>query len=311
MAEHFVVAVELENLNNGLDLKTISYLNRVYVAVGPQQYQQAAKFLEEYFDLFNIYLNCTALTNIEDLLFLLNSGATKVFVTYSQFKEIVTNNLLIGQDIGRLIVSSTIPEGVKSIEKNVEHIRSQLATLVPNVPIGIQFHDIQDPKIIDALHRISKDERFPVKYVPLAHNTRDRFAEAIKDGHVPIVPARELTTDPKQYSTLLPVHLLITAALQSDRLDGLFPTVVADERGICLGLVYSSEKSIETALQSGCGVYHSRRHGLWIKGQESGNTQELVKIAMDCDTDALQFTVRQKGKGNHLLLCKISALRLQ
>ncbi|KAL2054190.1 hypothetical protein ABVK25_005331 [Lepraria finkii] len=144
---------------------------------------------------------------------------------------------------------------------------------------------------------MSKTEDYPSRYVTLAYNTRDHYVKAVKDGHVAIIPASELTTDPKKYPHLLPAHILITTGIQSDRPDGLFPTVVTDEHGICLGLVYSSEKSIEVALQSGCGVYQSRRHGLWIKGQESGNTQDLVSIVLDCDADALQFVVRQRGEG--------------
>ncbi len=88
------------------------------------------------------------------------------------------------------------------------------------------------------------------------------------------------------------------APLKSDRADGLYPTVVTDERGITLGLVYSSDESIAEALRTKRGVYHSRsRGGLWVKGETSGDTQELLSIAPDCDRDALRFTVRQAGVG--------------
>lgn len=88
------------------------------------------------------------------------------------------------------------------------------------------------------------------------------------------------------------------APLKSDRPDGLYPTVVTDERGITLGLVYSSDESIAEALRTNRGVYHSRsRGGLWVKGETSGDTQELLSITTDCDRDALRFTVRQAGGG--------------
>ena len=297
MTEHFLVGIDLDNLQNGLDLKTISFFRRVHIAVGLDHHQEACQFLEKNVDQFDIYFNCTALTNLEDVMFLLNSGATKVFVTHSQLEEIVSKGLLLGHDVGRLVVSLTFGEGEMDLKKKTEIVRSQIESLIPNVHVPIQLCDIQDVGKLDAVYRMSKQDKLPVRYVPLTHSTRGHFAEAIKDGHVPIIPATELTVDPKRYSELLPVHRLITDAIQSDRADGLFPTVVADERGICLGLVYSSGKSIETALQLGRGVYQSRRHGLWVKGEESGNTQELVSIAMDCDADALQFNVRQKGPG--------------
>ena len=90
----------------------------------------------------------------------------------------------------------------------------------------------------------------------------------------------------------------IAAPMRSDRADGLWPTVVVDELGVALGLVYSSAASVREAVRSMRGVYHSRsRGGLWIKGDTSGDVQELLGIRPDCDRDALRFTVRQRGRG--------------
>ena len=79
--------------------------------------------------------------------------------------------------------------------------------------------------------------------------------------------------------------------------DGLWPTVVVDERGIALGLCHSDLESLRAALERGQGVYHSRSRGLWIKGATSGATQELLRIDADCDRDCLRFTVRQQPPG--------------
>ncbi len=88
-----------------------------------------------------------------------------------------------------------------------------------------------------------------------------------------------------------------TAPLRSERTDGLWPTVVCDERGGALGLVWSSLDSVRTAIDEGIGVYHSRSRGLWRKGATSGATQALLRIDVDCDRDALRFAVRQAGAG--------------
>jgi phosphoribosyl-ATP pyrophosphohydrolase len=90
----------------------------------------------------------------------------------------------------------------------------------------------------------------------------------------------------------------LAATLRSDRPDGLWPTVVADESGKALGLAYSSAASLRQALATRRGVYQSRsRGGLWVKGETSGDTQELLRVDLDCDRDALRFTVRQAGRG--------------
>jgi phosphoribosyl-ATP pyrophosphohydrolase len=87
------------------------------------------------------------------------------------------------------------------------------------------------------------------------------------------------------------------ACLNSDRPDGLWPTMVCDEGGRALGLVWSDLESLETAIKEGRGVYHSRSRGLWRKGESSGDVQELLRVDADCDRDAIRFTVRQRGRG--------------
>jgi phosphoribosyl-ATP pyrophosphohydrolase len=89
----------------------------------------------------------------------------------------------------------------------------------------------------------------------------------------------------------------LAAMARSDRPDGLWPTVIVEPDGTALGLVYSSEQSLRESLETGRGVYHSRRRGLWVKGQTSGDTQELLRVDLDCDRDAMRFTVRQRGVG--------------
>jgi phosphoribosyl-ATP pyrophosphohydrolase len=90
----------------------------------------------------------------------------------------------------------------------------------------------------------------------------------------------------------------IAAPLVTDRPDGLYPTVICDEHGVALGLAYSSAASLRRAVALMQGVYWSRsRQEIWHKGATSGATQELLRIALDCDRDALRFTVRQQAPG--------------
>ena len=99
------------------------------------------------------------------------------------------------------------------------------------------------------------------------------------------------------YSGKMDLADAIIAPMKSDRPDGLFATVIADEQGNVLGLAYSDKESVREAVRSGRGVYHSRSRGLWIKGDTSGDTQELKKIELDCDRDAMLYIVKQNGRG--------------
>lgn len=78
----------------------------------------------------------------------------------------------------------------------------------------------------------------------------------------------------------------------------VWPTVVCDEWGHALGLVWSTRESLARAIAERKGIYWSRsRQALWEKGATSGNTQALLRVDLDCDRDALRFTVRQRGAG--------------
>jgi len=78
----------------------------------------------------------------------------------------------------------------------------------------------------------------------------------------------------------------------------VWPTVVCDEAGRTLGLVWSTRESLARAVVERRGIYWSRsRQALWVKGETSGNSQQLLRVDLDCDRDALRFTVRQAGAG--------------
>lgn len=89
----------------------------------------------------------------------------------------------------------------------------------------------------------------------------------------------------------------VSATLQSDRPDGLWPTVVTNPMGQALGLAYSNSESLEQSVETGEAHYWSRKRGLWRKGATSGATQKVISVAADCDRDALQFVVEQQGVG--------------
>jgi phosphoribosyl-ATP pyrophosphohydrolase len=100
------------------------------------------------------------------------------------------------------------------------------------------------------------------------------------------------------YSGHLPLGEAVAAPLRNPPAPGLWPTIVADESGLVLGLVWSTRESVAAAVRERSGIYWSRSRGeLWRKGATSGATQRLLRIDVDCDRDALRFRVRQEGPG--------------
>jgi phosphoribosyl-AMP cyclohydrolase / phosphoribosyl-ATP pyrophosphohydrolase len=99
------------------------------------------------------------------------------------------------------------------------------------------------------------------------------------------------------YSGAMELADAVAAPLKSEREDGLWATVIVDEQERALGLAWSDLESLREAFRQRRGIYHSRRRGLWIKGETSGDTQELLRVDLDCDRDALRFVVRQRGRG--------------
>jgi phosphoribosyl-ATP pyrophosphohydrolase len=99
------------------------------------------------------------------------------------------------------------------------------------------------------------------------------------------------------YTGQMDLSAAVAALMSSDRADGLWPTVVTDELGIALGLAYSGSESLGRAMQERRGIYQSRSRGVWVKGETSGATQDLLAVDVDCDRDTLRFTVRQADPG--------------
>jgi phosphoribosyl-ATP pyrophosphohydrolase len=100
------------------------------------------------------------------------------------------------------------------------------------------------------------------------------------------------------YTGKLPLGDAVAAPLVKPLPGDVWPTVVCDEAGHTLGLVWSTRESVARAVAERRGIYWSRsRQCVWVKGEASGNTQQLMRVDLDCDRDALRFTVRQAGVG--------------
>ena len=65
-------------------------------------------------------------------------------------------------------------------------------------------------------------------------------------------------------------------------------------------VAFMNETALRNTLETGVMTYWSRsRSKLWVKGESSGHTQQVVEVRVDCDGDAMLFKVRQEGGACH------------
>lgn len=255
----------------GLPRKQLSHLGSIFFVAKNETFDLVFGFLQGH-TAVRTFVNAAALEE-SDILSLLDAGARCVFVNEEQ---------------------------AASLEKYGDRIGLAATSATSKVPAGGALIDFGgDAAASKTLLKSFVDQKTsPVFLVtPEESKAQETMTIAQELGVVPIVPATALTMENKDTDGKLSVPAIIGSQWASDRADKLIPTVVTDERGVALGLVYSSQESISESLKTSTGVYQSRKRGLWYKGASSGDTQELVRLSLDCDQDCLKFVVRQKGRG--------------
>ena len=79
--------------------------------------------------------------------------------------------------------------------------------------------------------------------------------------------------------------------------EGLVP-VIAQQTGTGRVVMFAwmNRESLALTVEKGYAVYWSRsRNRLWRKGEESGNTQKVTSIQLDCDEDVILLEIEQQG----------------
>jgi len=81
--------------------------------------------------------------------------------------------------------------------------------------------------------------------------------------------------------------------------DGLITAVATDAAtGEVLMVAHMNAEALAKTIATGDAHYFSRsRKKLWRKGEESGHTQRVIEIRVDCDQDAVWLRVEQTGPG--------------
>ncbi|WP_300444463.1 phosphoribosyl-AMP cyclohydrolase [Zoogloea sp.] len=79
--------------------------------------------------------------------------------------------------------------------------------------------------------------------------------------------------------------------------DGLIPAIAQDaETNDVLMFAWMNRDALARTVETGEAVYFSRSRGrLWHKGEESGHTQKIREIRIDCDNDVVLLKIEQVG----------------
>lgn len=85
--------------------------------------------------------------------------------------------------------------------------------------------------------------------------------------------------------------------LDFEKLGGLIPAIIQDVNTCkVLMLGFMNQEAYEETVSSGKVTFFSRtRNRVWMKGESSGNTLQVVSILNDCDNDTLLIKVIPSG----------------
>ena len=83
--------------------------------------------------------------------------------------------------------------------------------------------------------------------------------------------------------------------------EGLVPAIIQDNNTLeVLMVAYMNKEALMLSLDTGKTHFWSRsRRKIWMKGETSGNVQEIVDISLDCDGDAILIKVKQTKAACH------------
>jgi phosphoribosyl-AMP cyclohydrolase len=79
--------------------------------------------------------------------------------------------------------------------------------------------------------------------------------------------------------------------------EGLVPVIAQDYKtGTVLMFAWMNREALQRTDETQQAVYFSRsRNKLWRKGEESGHTQKVHEIRVDCDEDVILLRIEQAG----------------
>lgn len=234
----FIPQVDLSSsdaFQEGLTRPQLGYLGCVYFTVRDNDVDKLLGFLQRHISI-KAYVEASALTSTDSIISILDAGARTVFVQASRLEAL--------QTYGDRIALSASHDGSDSGAKAAGGVLLALG---------------EDTSIFkSALKAFVESKTSPIFVLAGSTNTEQEYTGLAKEhGAIPIIPAAQLTIENASESGKISVPAMIASQWASDRSDKLVPTVVTDERGIALGLVYSSQESLSESLKTGTGMVNA------------------------------------------------------
>ncbi|KAJ3120807.1 trifunctional histidinol dehydrogenase [Nowakowskiella sp. JEL0407] len=254
------------------------------------------------FNKISFLISTPSETILETITKILDSGAVKVIFSVSS--TTIDTILPLIQQFPAARVGIEVSEPISDTTSIIQKLSA--SNTRESVISKIVLTTSSVPTFSEALVSKSSSENVllrPTKSDLIA----PEFLKSCDAGRIDVAVPYSKIYQPSEFSTSAqPVEVpsgffsygeFFSACLKTERSDGLFTTLVADEFNVALGVVYSSELSISESLRTRTGVYMSRTRGLWYKGATSGAVQKLKHIDVDCDRDTVRIIVEQTAPG--------------
>jgi len=233
---------------------------------------------------------------VENAIELVNAGAKKIIIGTKANKEFLMG---LGNAIGKekIIVALDARNGKVSIEgwqKETNTSPSQLAKELEEYCSEFLYTSVDKEGLLKGadLDTVKELQKVTKNKISLAGGIN-----SIEEIKVLDKLGVDAVTGLAVYSGKFSAEQAFIEVLDFEKQNGLIPTIIQEKNETVLSLVYSSKESLAKTLEFGkVWTYSRSRKGIFQKGATSGNVQELIRVSVDCDKDALIFTVLQKGK---------------
>lgn len=217
----------------GLTREQLSYLGCIYFAVTDSDLDQLFKFLQRHTGI-ETYADVCAISSNDDIVSILDAGVRRIFVQASQLEKL--------RAYGDRVLLAVTEQG--------KDLPASGGVMVTG----------KDTAVLKTLLEKCKAQKTSPIFIEATGNAQASLDLAREFSATTIIPASQMTVDQKVEGDVVSVPAFIGSCWTSDRADKLIPTVVTDERGVALGLVYSSEESLAESLKTGTGKQFLELH---------------------------------------------------